>query len=234
VGPVVVVGLDVGQKRDPTALAVVEIVERETGRVFHAKHAHLYDDCLDPVGRELGCRAERHDVFVVRDLGRLPLGTPYPVVGERVVEVIERLNQRRLHTAPRLVVDATGVGTPVVDILRSALREVRCDLTEATFVHGEMYEGGWAASKARVGKAYLVSRLQALLATGRIKLPKSRSARQLARELEDYEIRVDEAARLTAGAFRTGAHDDLVTALGLAVLDDWSGQRVFVGADPWG
>jgi hypothetical protein len=38
--------------------------------------------------------------------------------------------------------------------------------------------------------------------------------------LEDYEIRVSEDANDKYGAFRTGAHDDLVTALGLAVQTD--------------
>lgn len=36
-------------------------------------------------------------------------------------------------------------------------------------------------------------------------------------ELLDYEIRVDENANDRYGAFRVGTHDDLVTALGLAV-----------------
>ena len=39
----------------------------------------------------------------------------------------------------------------------------------------------------------------------------------MARELEDYEIRVTEDANDRYGAFKVGAHDDLVTALGLAV-----------------
>jgi hypothetical protein len=35
----------------------------------------------------------------------------------------------------------------------------------------------------------------------------------------------------TPGAFRTGAHDDLVTGLGLATLDEQSGQPVGYGPD---
>ena len=42
----------------------------------------------------------------------------------------------------------------------------------------------------------------------------------LAKELLDYEIRVSEDANDKYGAFRVGSHDALVTALGLAVLDD--------------
>jgi hypothetical protein len=42
----------------------------------------------------------------------------------------------------------------------------------------------------------------------------------LTHELLDYEIKVNEHANLVAGAMRVGAHDDLVTALGLATLDE--------------
>jgi hypothetical protein len=56
-----------------------------------------------------------------------------------------------------------------------------------------------------------------LLQTGRVHLPGTAEARALARELEAYEIRVTENANDTYGAFKVGTHDDLVTALGLAV-----------------
>ncbi len=72
-----------------------------------------------------------------------------------------------------------------------------------------------------VGKAYLVSRLQALFQTGRVKLPAGHpEAAAMSRELMGYEIRVDADATDRYGAFKTGAHDDLVTALGLAVIGE--------------
>jgi hypothetical protein len=57
------------------------------------------------------------------------------------------------------------------------------------------------------------------LQTARILLPRTMEARVLAQELLDYEIHVDEKANDTYGAFRVGSHDDLVTALGLAVQE---------------
>lgn len=42
----------------------------------------------------------------------------------------------------------------------------------------------------------------------------------LTRELLSYELRVNENATETYGAFQVGTHDDLVTALGLAVQVD--------------
>jgi hypothetical protein len=47
-------------------------------------------------------------------------------------------------------------------------------------------------------------------------LPKTREAEATRAELLDYEIRVSEDGHDSCGAFRTGKHDDLVTALGLA------------------
>jgi hypothetical protein len=54
--------------------------------------------------------------------------------------------------------------------------------------------------------------------TGRIHFPDTPEARELAEELQNYELRVSTKARAILGAFRAGTHDDLVTALGLAVL----------------
>ena len=110
-----------------------------------------------------------------------------------------------------LYVDATGVGQPVVDLLSAATaRPIAC-----YFTHGDRrtQERG----RVSIGKAWLVSRLQSLLQTGRLHLPATAEARQLAKELQDYEIRVDQDANDRYGAFKVGTHDDLVTALGLAV-----------------
>jgi hypothetical protein len=96
-----------------------------------------------------------------------------------------------------------------------------------TFTHGDRYDRG----KGLLGKAYLVSRLQALLQTQGILLPPDHpEARAMADELKVYEIRVDTNANDTYGAFKVGTHDDLATALGLAVLDDPRDYRVSQGA----
>ena len=70
-----------------------------------------------------------------------------------------------------------------------------------------------------LGKAWLVSRIKVLLQCGRLHLPKTPVAEAMKDELLDYEIRINEDANERYGAFKVGAHDDLVTALGLAVQD---------------
>jgi hypothetical protein len=208
VSPPIVVGVDIGQRVDPTTIVVVEAFKIERP----------------------GLRPEYR--FEARHMERLAIGTPYPAVGMRIAEVVTTLEDRpvALHLQPRkltLVVDATGVGRPVVDILRDALHGSRCKLTPATFTHGDRLDTT-SRLEWRVGKAFLVSRLQALFQTQRIKLPANHpEAQAMAKELVDYELKVDPDGQDKYGAFRVGAHDDLVTALGLAVLRDPPGPQIW-------
>ena len=199
------IGVDVGQKRDPTAIVVAEAQGQGSATVFLARY-----------------------------IESLPLGTPYPEVAIRIAEVVAGIRERRPSEGSSrpwnrrsnltLTVDATGVGMPVVDLIREALPKGACRLRAATFTYGDRLTK--ANKELRVGKAYLVSRLQALLQTSRIKLPKTRQAEELAEELLDYEIKVYQNANDTYGAFRVSTHDDLVTALGLAVLGDYHPPRI--------
>ena len=64
-------------------------------------------------------------------------------------------------------------------------------------------------------------------------MPDTAQTRALAAELRVYEVRVSEDAKLSAGAFKTGTHDDMATALGLACLFDPSGRSVTYSPTPW-
>jgi hypothetical protein len=190
------IGVDVGQKRDPTAIVVVEAQGHGSATVFLARY-----------------------------IESLPLGTPYPRVAARVSEVVCSVGERIPPEGSRppwnrrsnliLTVDATGLGQPVVELIREALPKGACRLRAATFTHGARLIK--AGRELRVGKAHVVCRLQALLQMGRIKLPRTHQAEELAEELLDYEIKVDQDGNDKYGAFKVGTHDDLVTALGLAV-----------------
>ncbi len=200
------IGVDLGQKRDPTAVCVAEVDRRQVEG-----------------------RRETH--FLIRHLERLPLGTRYPKVAERIGDLAGRVREKA-GTTPTVYVDATGVGQPVVDLL---LEQVHgSSVVPVYFTHGdrrtETTEG--STSRVSLGKAHLVSRLQALLQTGRLHLPRTEEAGVLTEELVNYEIRVDERANDRYGAFRVGTHDDLVTALGLAVQTDTFAPTRRFGA--WG
>ena len=190
-------GVDIGQRRDPTAIVVVEHEWREGAGGQQDLRAH----------------------HIARHLESLPLGTPYPDVAQRVAEVVRGVVAAEPGASPDLYVDATGVGTPIVDTLRAA--GVDAKLIPVYFTHGDrrtLVEG-----EVRLGKAWLVARLQTLLQSRLLHLPRTSEAKALGKELLDYEIRVTEDANDRYGAFRVGAHDDLVTALGLATQEDHGG-----------
>jgi hypothetical protein len=200
----VFLGVDIGQKRDPTALCVAETELRQVEG-----------------------RSKTH--FLVRHLERLPLGTRYPRVAERVAEMTAQVRTRTREN-PTIYVDATGVGQPIVDLLWERIPEGW--VVPVYFTHGdrrvETREG--VGVRISLGKAYLVSRLQALLQNRGLHLPRTREAETLTEELQTYEIRVTENANDHYGAFRVGTHDDLVTALGLATQSDQPPWRLQSGA----
>jgi hypothetical protein len=185
------IGLDLGQASDYTALTVVER--------------------LPPTPGESGAQSQHH----LRHVERLPLGTPYPAVVEHVGSMLARpeLEGRR-----SLIVDATGVGRPVVDLLRRAnLQPV------PVVVHGGNETTVDGNGFRRVPKRELVSTAQVLLQSGRLKFAASMPlVKTLVDELLKFEVKITETGHDTYGAWREGAHDDLVFALALAT---WWGER---------
>lgn len=224
----VTIGVDVGQIHDPTAIAVVEVSRKHDGRWRFGDRipAHVNDEGMlvsthdaDPV---------LSDLYTVRYIERLPLGTPYPKVAIYLAEMLcsPLLYRRRV----RVLIDVTGVGRPVYDDLRKevSLRPEARDalIKPITFAHGENYDRG----KGRLGKAYLVSRLQSLLQNGSVQAPDLPEVHATLEELRTYEIKVSQDGADTYGAFKTGTHDDLATALGLAVLESPYGEKVTYSA----
>lgn len=210
----ITVGIDIGQKVDPTAIAVDQLDWRPR---------------TNWLPKDGGLPLEDH--HIIRHLERLKLGTDYPTVAHKLAKIVHRLDALIAAGTLRdyagqlepddvaqveVYIDATGVGLPVVDMMRSAGVRV----TGVYFTHGdrrvESVDAVSGEFKVTLGKAYMVSRLQALLQTRRIHLANTEEARALARELLDYEIRVDENGNDKEGAFKVGSHDDLVTALGLS------------------
>lgn len=199
-GPVTI-GIDIGQQRDRTAIA---IVERE-GRLGEEYH-------------------------IIRRLERLPQRTPYHEIAARLTTIMEGVRTRAMQDevdrlalprlqrgpeqeiTPTVYANATGLGKPVID----ALAVAGVSLTPVYFTYGDK-RITQSDRSISLGKAWLVSQLQVLLQAGRILLPKTAEARALAMDLQNYEITMVADANERDGAFSVGVHDDLVTALGLAV-----------------
>jgi len=157
----------------------------------------------------------------VRHLERPPLGTYYPEHVARVKELVsspELSEQRALpwsrevvRSFPDLVVDATGVGRPVVDMLRKEGLSFSSVLITGGDV--EHHEHGFY----RVPKRNLVSSVQIALQSGQLKIAEELElAETLRRELLNFRIKVNiSTAHDSYEAWREGDHDDLVLAVAL-------------------
>ena len=207
----VVIGVELGQQRRPSAICVAD-AER----------------------RPLPGRKDKEAHFLIRHLEQLPPGSTFPEVAVRLDEVAQGAARQSTSEKPipewgppRAYVNATGLGEPVMKVLRSPATEIFA----VFFNHGDrrVEEN---RNEVTLGKAYLVARLQALLQTRQLHLPSTPDAAALAADLLNYEIRVSEDANDRYGAFRVGRNDELITALGLAVHAEpnWSrGRFVLVG-----
>jgi hypothetical protein len=156
--------------------------------------------------------------FVIRYLEKWPPGTSLPKFTERLREIHEKLAERSETGWVQMRVDVTGKGPTVAQGFQSNIRD--CFPTSVYFNHGDKRSPEQGDSQINLGKAYLVGRLQALLQTHRVHLPKSQEAKILSEELLAYEVEMEPDASSREGAFKVGTRDELVTALGLAILDD--------------
>ncbi len=185
-----IVGLDLGQTTDFTALAVLEQARVGT----------------DPA------------VYDVRELRRWHLGTAYTRIVEDVLELLARPEL----IAPTLVLDASGVGRAVSDMLR---HRVQCHFVPMTITSGmtanRAENGDW-----RVPKVDIVGVLQALLGQRRLNIVRTlREANLLAKELRNFQTKILPSAYETFAA-REGEHDDMCLAVGCAA---WVGENLHTG-----
>jgi hypothetical protein len=200
------VGVDIGQSSDPTAVAAVESIswlmtpefERRYPREAGYPRTQSAQDVIDACPR-----TEHH----VRALQRLPLGTSYP---DQCTALAGMLATPALRDA-QVFLDAGGVGTPVSDLfMRAGIRHTPIWIT-----------GGRDEAEHRGGlsvpKLHLISRLQAALHAGELKIAKTLpEASAFVRELQEFRCTWTEAGHLQFGA-RQGAHDDLVLAASYAI-----------------
>ena len=181
--PSYVIGVDLGQISDRTAIVIAELVRKE-------QHGRDY-----------------LEVQVVH-AERLRKGVAYPDQVDRLAD-IRYGSVAGLERAP-LIIDATGVGRPVLDLCR----ERRLSPIGVTFTAGEKASFDQDEKMWRVPKKVLVASVQVLLQRGRLRfaagLP---DLDALLSELGNFEVKVTASANVRYEAGR--GHDDLVAALSL-------------------
>ena len=182
------VGLDLGQRHDWTAAAVVE-----QGRA----------------------RAGAPACYAVRQLDRIRQES-YP----DVVDGVAALLARPALAGADLVVDETGVGAAVADLMAGRrLRPRRVTITAGSVPARD-------GARFTVPKRDLVSTVAVLLESRRLTVAEGLDlARTLIEELHNFTAKIGLAGHDTYGAaddWREGNHDDLVLAVALAV---WFGEH---------
>lgn len=144
----------------------------------------------------------------VRHLARVR-GEPYPAI---VRQVAALLTTPPLVGAAELVVDQTGVGAAVVDMLREAgLRPIAVTITGGN----QVIRDGLTFS---VPKRDLVAAVQVGLQRERLKIAAGLPlAGVLTSELLNFKVTIDpRTAHDSYAAWREAEHDDLVLAVALA------------------
>jgi hypothetical protein len=220
-----IVGVDLGQQRDPTAITVVERGYVNSGALYNAEYwlpGNKWRERRQVYAAREPVALEYH----VRHLERPALGTSYVDVVERIIELLKGLGDEELV----LAVDMTGVGRPVADMLKRRLQEwleadrsVRLNTAWITITGGDSVtkaEGGGL----RVPKRDLASAPLVLMQNKQLKIAEGlQLADTLKRELLNFKVKINIATGHDSyEAWREGDHDDLVLAVAMAC---WCGER---------
>jgi len=229
----VVVGLDLGREHDFSAWSVIQVVEEPTGRRVTMPEPPILS-AFRHGGRPGPPRvcAETATTLRLRLLER-DRRVPYPEVVARTARLLDQVAAFIAAEAPpvdpsswrqasvpglELVVDATGVGAPVTDLLRRA--------NLAAVVRPVVITGGDTATVDgqrvfRVPKGHLVSALAVALESGVLRWPKSLELREeFERELQGLRARTTPRGHTAVdagpGEYGAEAHDDLAMSVALA------------------
>jgi hypothetical protein len=193
------VGLDLGQSADYTALAVVQKVptyDQQTGE--HSSELHL------------------------KHLERYPLKTPYTDIADQVKSLLSGppfttdvlMNGRVARPRTELIVDKTGVGVAVTDLLK----ERRLGFIAVTITGLGQKVNRHATKEYSVPKQDLVSALEVPLHKGTLKVAKGLTGwPKLREELLNFRRKQNTVtAHISYEHWRESDHDDLVLAAALA------------------
>jgi hypothetical protein len=195
--PHVFIGLDLGQRQDPAALAILE-------------RTHQVTPARNPVTLDL----ENYILFTLRHAERFPLGLPYITIVHRIGCLVRSLTGSICGAWPvssghlcsphkTLVVDASGVGAPVVEMLREA--NLGIAIVPVVITGGQEAHAG-PCGVVYVPRRDLVTRLRIVLEHHALRIPVN---------INERETLTSELLNLSD---RSGPkHDDLAIATGLAL-----------------
>jgi len=194
------ISADLGQASDYTAITIIE--RRNTTAL------------------------ESERPYYLRHIERPERGTPYPVVVERLRELS---SSKQLAGGLRtVVIDRTGVGAPVWDMMQRAYFNAR--------LAGILITGG--ANVTRDGSIYhvpkrdLIMALLVALQNGQLRIAKGLPlADVLIKEMLNFKVRISQSGNDQYEAWRESAHDDIVLSAAMGV---WLASQQIHGVIPSG
>jgi hypothetical protein len=196
------VGLDLGQAQDYTAISAIEVIPSQYVEQSEEMDQEYHRPKTRAVVTE-GLPITYH----IRHLERLPLGTPYPDIVNRVKNVLHLLPD-----GTDLILDHTGVGRPVSDMFyNEGLRPVCVTIT-----------GGDTVTRDglffHVPKRDIVGVLAVAFQNKQLKIAEALpDAETLISELLNFKVKISTSGHDQYDTWREGAHDDLVLSVGLAI-----------------
>jgi hypothetical protein len=193
--------VDLGQAADYTAISILETLPPPAGR------------------------PEAPASYLLRHLERPPLGTTYPAIVARVVQLLERASLSRDDTP--LVVDKTGVGRPVTDMFRAeGLRPQTITITGGHTVTTN------SPSDYYVPKKELASTIVAVYQSRRLQMPAGLELGPvLIKELLNFRPKINiSTGNISYEAWRERDHDDLVLSVAMAL---WVAESRAMRAGVW-
>ena len=184
----ILIGLDLGEVKDYTALSALQMTKHPTDAGGHARR------------------------YTCRLLLRWPLHTAYETIIEHVHAIA--LN---LPMPPELVIDTTGAGRPVAQMFRKARlpikRFVPVIITGGTKVIQEP-DGYWHVAKGELVSCVLAAMQSGRLKVS----PQLKECQTLIRDLQRFRRKINISTHNESfEAWRTRDHDDTVLATALAV-----------------
>lgn len=217
--PIYIIGLDLGQSADFSAMVVNDRRLQPTGVQVPTGESELviYPDQQSEIRPITTEAMEPH--YGIRHIERFKLGTSYIAVAARLRDLIKALPSK-----PILAIDYTGVGQAVLDIIVYAQLGIPIVAVQiATSQMKDATRDKMRPWKWTVPKRDLVAVMHVLLQTDRFRVADGVPDRELLREeMRSFRMKITDSANLQFGEWRDGQHDDLVLATALSC---WAGER---------
>ena len=189
-----ILGIDVGQSRDYTAICVLEPIETKDGYKYHCTY-----------------------------IKRLPLNKTFSDMALDVKSMVEQLEVTG-HVS--VIIDKTGVGAPVVELVDSL---TTCEVIGLTIT------AGIRAKNWNVPKKELITNLQIALQSQTLKIAKGLDfGEELVEELLNYQVKTKPNNNEIFDTGRVFIHDDLILslAIGLYLITNRYPQQIQIESLP--